>query len=259
MFAFLRRSIATLALASSSWTSAAIIQQGDFETFTQVAWGTPANDAALLLVANYASLYPIIFEVGIPGNAGFSMIFTTATAVITYLPPIDPIGQLVADLLNPTSSSAGFFGGEVVGLRLNVDFSRAGLLDHPTGIPFGDLVLQNLTGASAPLNGLAVHEFLADAEILLGGGVNPVPLLEIHLIAQALNGAFLTGEISPWAQVHLAIDGDHGGIEVHEPATFALLGISLLGLWASGWRAGGHRSRRLRAGCLSTRRGMQVA
>ena len=35
---------------------------------------------------------------------------------------------LTSDLLDPTSSSAGEFGGSVVALRINVDFSDAGLL-----------------------------------------------------------------------------------------------------------------------------------
>ena len=42
------------------------------------------------------------------------------------------------------TSASGFFGGEVVDATLNVDFSNAGLLAHPTGVTFGDLIFQNL-------------------------------------------------------------------------------------------------------------------
>ena len=42
----------------------------------------------------------------------------------------------------PTSSPSGSFGGDVLVLRLNVDFSDAGFLHGTSKIPFGNLVLE---------------------------------------------------------------------------------------------------------------------
>ncbi len=67
-------------------------------------------------------------------------------AVEGYLPASGPPGALNADLLNPVSSSSGEFGGEVVALRINVDFSAAGITQGPGG-PFGALTLGS-TGMS---------------------------------------------------------------------------------------------------------------
>ncbi|HTV28247.1 MAG TPA: hypothetical protein VMF32_10745 [Xanthobacteraceae bacterium] len=70
-------------------------------------------------------------EVGVPGPAGFSMIFADADSVIAYLPATGTPGPLTADLVDPVSSVSGAFGGEVVGLALNLAFSDDGLLAHP--------------------------------------------------------------------------------------------------------------------------------
>ena len=67
-------------------------------------------------------------EVGLVGAAGFSMVFFDAFSVLSYLPAVGPAAALNADLVNPTSSSSGEFGGNVLALRLNVDFSDANLL-----------------------------------------------------------------------------------------------------------------------------------
>jgi hypothetical protein len=95
------------------------------------------------------------------------------------------VGPLTADLLDPLTSASGFFGGEVVDATLNVDFSNAGLLAHPTGVTFGDLVFQNLGSLVgtpfvntidpeiADLDGLPIHEVLSEANLVLGGIANP--------------------------------------------------------------------------------------
>ena len=49
---------------------------------------------------------------------------------------------LTADLLNPATSSSGVFGGQVLALRLNVDFSAAGVTIGTLG-PVGALKLSD--------------------------------------------------------------------------------------------------------------------
>jgi hypothetical protein len=100
---------------------------GDLITYNQAEWGdTPtANNAAGVLQNNYPSVYASsfgVFEIGIPGAAGFSAQFTSVDNLLAFLPAAGVSGPLNTDLADPSSSSAGVFGGEVAALKLNVDF-----------------------------------------------------------------------------------------------------------------------------------------
>jgi hypothetical protein len=114
--------------------------EGDFIVYSQDSWGTsptPTNAAGLLL-NNYNTVYASTVgavEIGIPGGAGFSMLFTNVNSVLNYLPVIGTIGPLTSDFINPSSSMSGSFGAHVLALRLNIDFSDAGLTRGNSGIP----------------------------------------------------------------------------------------------------------------------------
>jgi len=122
---------------------------GDVFTFNQGDWGascTPLTTVGILLQDNYSTIYAATFgilEVGIVGPAGFSIAFTSATRVIDYLPQSGTPGPLTADLLDPSTSPSGAFGGEVVALKLNIDFIDAGLILGGSELEFGDLTLCN--------------------------------------------------------------------------------------------------------------------
>ena len=75
-----------------------------------------------------ATVFPSGVEVGVPGAAGFSMIFTDELAVFAYLPQLAIEGVLTSDQLDPTTSSSGSFGGDVLALALNIGLSDAGVL-----------------------------------------------------------------------------------------------------------------------------------
>src|ERR1700683_5076332 len=81
-----------------------------------------------------------VFEIGNTTSGNF-MAFTDAVDLIDFLPASGTSGPLDANLLNPTTSSAGQFGGEAVALKLNLDFSNAGLLPNSSGLLFGNLLL----------------------------------------------------------------------------------------------------------------------
>ncbi|HTO07540.1 MAG TPA: hypothetical protein VMR86_10850, partial [Myxococcota bacterium] len=74
--------ILALALASANAASATTWHDGDVVTYTETHWGDdPSGDAAILLQANYNGVYASssgLLELGIPGAAGFSMLFTSA-------------------------------------------------------------------------------------------------------------------------------------------------------------------------------------
>src|SRR5262249_48908460 len=136
--------------------------------YTQGGWGAKpkGGNPAQLLQDNFGAVYPAGVEVGIPGGSGFSMLFTSSTAVGAYLPAGGTPGSLTSDLLNPTSSSSGVFGGQVLALQINVDFSTAGILT--AGL--GSLTICN-TGTS--LDGQTIAQVLAAANVALGGGSLP--------------------------------------------------------------------------------------
>ncbi len=153
------------ASASAQIGSGDGFQPGDYCSFSQGGLG--GQGAPFLLLA---SQFPAIFingvEIGLPGDSGFSMKFMSSLAVQDYLPAGGTPDKLTADLLDPTTSSSGVFGGQVLALKLNIALSDSGA----TPPSLGDLVYRNPGDA---LHGYTVREILAAAETALGGGALP--------------------------------------------------------------------------------------
>lgn len=174
-------------------------KDGDLTTYGAAAWPTDAN-AISILANNFGSVYSATggtLQVGV----GFSIFFTSATALIHYLPATGAPGPLDSDLVDPTTTASGALGGEVVALRLNVNFADAGLVPDPSGVNFGNLSMCGLTASS--LNGLSVRQFLAGAEVVLGGGSAAFGINDIDLVIDSLNTAFSSGTATTFAQAHV--------------------------------------------------------
>jgi hypothetical protein len=185
----------------------------DFTTYNQLGWGDEGNGSpgAVLVENYYDSVYAsssYVMEVGIHGTNGFSLVFTNPTDLVAYLPDPGNPGALDSDLLNPTSSSSGAFGGEVTALKLNIDFSDAGVLPGNLGIPFGDLVLTNFTD-QPQLNGLTVRQFSAVLNTLLGGGsygsYTTADIPNLYTIVSDMNSSFGGGVVQPFATEYLVV------------------------------------------------------
>jgi hypothetical protein len=194
-------------------TQATNFTNGDFTTYVQADWGdvpTPTN-GAWVLENNYDTVYAStggVLEMGIGGASGFSMVFTGASELLSYLPAVGADGPLTSDLLNPTSTSSGAFGGDVVALKLNIDFSDAGLLPSNLGLPFGDLVLKNFTPPPGALgiNRLMVRQFSAIVNTVLGGGsYTGYSIATLDSITDGINGSFSQGSVDAYATNHLAV------------------------------------------------------
>jgi hypothetical protein len=180
-------------------------EDGHIITHTQVGWGDPSSVPGILLNNRYDFVYAGtggLLEIGIAGAAGFSILFTSASAILTYEPAQGAIGPLNADLVDPTSSASGAFGGEILALQLNVDFSDSGDTLGSSGLQFGDLTVCNFTSLTA-LNGTSVRSFLSMANTALGGGATSYPIADLFTVAEQLNAAFEGGLPSPFAQKHL--------------------------------------------------------
>jgi len=187
--------------ASLSLSGASAWQNGDLLTYTQAAWGTDAT-ANGTLVADFNNIY-LVFEVGSPGAAGFSMQFTDASHLTTYLPASGTPAALDSDQINPTSSSSGLFGGDVSALKLNVDFSDAGFTLGTSGIPFGNLTLCNLT-SDTDLNGMTVRQVLGVVNTALGGGSTTDSIADLDPVTANLNASFGGGGLNnPFTEDHL--------------------------------------------------------
>ncbi len=145
---------------------------------------------------------------GCPARADSQWFYSSAPELLYYLPDVGAIGQLDSDLVNPSATSSGEFGGSVTALKLNIDFSDAGLLPGNLGIPFGDLVLVNFTPppGALGLNRQTVRQFSAIVNTVLGGGsYTGYSLASLDSIVANINGSFSQGEVSTYATNHLAV------------------------------------------------------
>jgi hypothetical protein len=221
-----------LVLACAGAAHADIWHIGDEITYDEGAWSSIAG-AISLLQTDYASVYAPtgVVTVGLP-ITGFTMRFDGPSVILFYLPAVGPLGVLTSNAVNPTVTSAGFFGGDVLALELNVDFNNAGFLVGGSGIPFGDLVLQNFSTLPA-LNGLLVSQFLADANRCVGGGSCLYDANTMDTVAAEINRAFDLGTPSSFAQTNLAPPTVSA---VPEPSSLLLLLTVVTGLaWTRGW------------------------
>jgi PEP-CTERM motif len=202
---------------------------GAFTTYDQAEWGDPATTAGNLLGGEYGTVYTSTGDLFVIGNAstGFFAEFTGGSRLDDFLPASGAVGSLNADLANPTTTSAGIFAGQVAGLKLNIDFSAAGLLPGPSGLHFGDLVLTGMTGTDAGLNGLTVSQFLSLNDMALGGADTGFTIADLEIEVAQLNNAFDDGTVaSSFAQDHLVAPGSSVGVP--EPPTLLLAAAGVL-------------------------------
>jgi hypothetical protein len=135
---------------------------------------------------------------------------TGPQAIELYLPAGKTAGQLTASLVNPDKTSAGVFGGQVLALRLNVDFSG----------PVNPAGLGNLKYCAVDLPsliGVNVSGILAKAQAVLGGatpasqglyqqdGITPMSVTQVSDLITKLNEAFDNCQPTDWANNHLCL------------------------------------------------------
>ena len=155
--------------------------------------------------------------------------------MLAYLPAVGTLGPFDSDLLNPTSTAAGLFGGDVAALKLNIDFSDKGATPHNASVRFGDLHLFALTLTG--LNGLSIRDFSAAVNTAIGGGgTTGFTIQDLDLVANELNVAFGGGFASTFAQEHL--EAPTASVPVPESGSGLLL---LFGLGALALKRGRKR------------------
>jgi hypothetical protein len=223
------------AFLSSSAAHADTFTAGEFTTYGPAEWVTNST-ANNVLLSDFSSVYNAgggdgTLVVGI----GNSISFTGSDGLFNYLPGVGTAGALIQDYENPTTTSSGAYGGEVVALRLNVDFSAAGFLPGTSGIPFGNLYLTGFDPALAGLNGMTVSQFLTLNETLLGGGSGIYTIFDIDLLDDQLNTAFDPSSDLSFADAHLTVTNpDLSATPL--PATLPLFATGLGAMGLFGWR-----------------------
>jgi hypothetical protein len=163
-----------------------------YVTYTQGGWGSPpnGNNPGSLLKNKFS--YVLGSYVTIGGTKYLK--FTSAYAIERFLPQGGTPNKLLANATDPTTSAAGVFAGQVLALKLNVEFSNKGVTE--TGL--GSLKLKNgyCGVASCPLQGKTVNEILAIANSVLGGGALPAGVASISVlndIVDKINNNFDNG------------------------------------------------------------------
>ena len=193
-----------------------------YTTYTQGGWGSKpsGNNPGAVLAQCFPTVYPSpnnFVQVGIPPAPGpspspspskdfYYMKFTSALAIQNYLPAGGTPDVLMQSLVNPTSSSAGSFGGQVLSVQLAVDFSKAeakytnGTTTIQFKKGFGGLILQN---TDTPLDGRTVSEILVIANEVLGGDTSVYKVSDLNVLMTALTNSFDNGNTTAWAITHL--------------------------------------------------------
>jgi len=214
---------------AQTWTD------GQEITYTQPDWngGSMGTTASTLLNADFNTVYFSTAGVLIVGGK-YTMEFDSALAVENYIPAVGMIGPLDASLSDPTTSASGSFGGDVVALTLDVNFSS---LTGASGPAFGNLVIDGIPAqfpqfpALSGVDGLTVSQFLAQLDILLGGGSLPsgYTIAELDPIAIQIEDSFTDGTPSTFAQDALLAPTT---VVTPEPSTLLLFatGIGLIGM-----------------------------
>lgn len=152
-----------------------------FVTYTQGGWGSPSNSTPGKIRDNYFST---VFPGGLIVGSNYKLTLTSATAVKNFLPQGGTAGAFNQNYTNPTSTSAGVLGGQVVALTMNVYYSAAGFLGT-NPLPLGSLIF-----VSGPFAGKTVYEFLAIAHQAIGGINTGYSFSQINDAATAINENF---------------------------------------------------------------------
>jgi uncharacterized protein YegL len=182
------------------------IPPGCYRTETQGGWGHHCHpdgerdggehdhhglcgNPGCILDSNFVAVFPSGLTVG----GGFTIHFTSADAVQAYLPAGGSPHVLTSNHVDPTSTEAHVFGGQVVTLAINLAFSNAAVLCFCPGL--GDLVVpRGIHSPTGPFAGWTVNDIFTLASQVLGGNIGALPagisLSDLNGIVDAINNNF---------------------------------------------------------------------
>jgi serine-aspartate repeat-containing protein C/D/E len=134
---------------------------GPLTTCTMGGWGSkPSGNNPGAFLARY---FPTLYPSGLVVGSGRTLKFTSARGIEGFLPSGGTASKLRQSYTNPTTA-LGVLAGQVVALRLGVDFSTMGITAQG---------LSNARFKTGKFTGATVGQVLALCEAVLGGA--PLP------------------------------------------------------------------------------------
>jgi hypothetical protein len=183
-------------------------------TFTIGGWGTSCPGD----VSNYHpgcirdNYWGVVFgtdSVMIGHPDGFTAKWSSSQAVADFLPNGSTAGVLDQNYVDPLSTSAGVLASQILALRLNVEYSCAGIftiLGFPTaGDCYGDALVPE-SCANGLFSGLTIYEFLALADSTVAGLNTGFTPSEVNYTATCLNE--YESDCDPYAPTGASFEGD---------------------------------------------------
>jgi hypothetical protein len=190
-------------------------------TFTIGGWGTecPESQAGDMYSTQPGCIRDHYFAQVFPGGevvighaSGYTARWTSSAAVAAFLPDGSTPSILTSDLVNPTTTPAGILASQILALRLNREYSCAGIFSlvglSPGDFCYGDYVIPEFCGKFA---GLSVDEFLQLADLVVSGNLNVLngysaSVSDVNYTASCLNEQF--SECDPYAYI-VVLTGDY--------------------------------------------------
>lgn len=194
-----------------------------FCTFTNGGWGSecPPDQAGNMFSTQPGCIRDHYFYdvfpdsqvmIGDPEGLGaghptvYAAEWTSPAAIEAFLPAGETSGALTEDLTNPVVTPAGVLAGQILALRLNVEYSCAGVFEtvelSTSSACYRDFIIPESCGKFA---GLTVGQFLSVADLAVGGKKNALApfsatLPDVNYTATCLNEEFVgCGPTTPLA------------------------------------------------------------
>lgn len=138
---------------------------GRFRTQTQGGWGAPprGNNPGTYLAANFDDAFPDGLVIGT--ETGHHVLFTSASAILDFLPQGGTAAPLTGNAVNPRNLR-NVLAGQMVALTLNMTFDLTDPDFGASNLPLASLVVAN---AESPCAGMTVWEVFLAANGVLGG------------------------------------------------------------------------------------------
>jgi choice-of-anchor A domain-containing protein/uncharacterized repeat protein (TIGR01451 family) len=170
--------------AEVTWYYPAGCDLNGFTTFTQGGWGNKNGTPAKIRDAYFSSVFPSGLTIG----STYKLKLSSASKVKDFLPQGGTSGKLTENYTDVSSTNAGVFAGQLVALKINIEFDKAGYIGT-NSTNLGDLQI-----ASGTFSGKTVNQFFALAEEAIGGGsLNGYTYSQYNDAATAINENFDNG------------------------------------------------------------------
>ncbi|MFA7290073.1 MAG: SdrD B-like domain-containing protein, partial [Melioribacteraceae bacterium] len=155
-----------------------------FTTYTQGGWGNKNGTPGKIRDKNFSSVFPNDLIIG----STYKLTLTSSSKVKDFLPSGGTPGKFTENYKDVSSTNAGVFAGQMVALKLNLEFDKAGVIGT-NSVDLGELQI-----AKGPFSGKTVNQFYALAETAIGGGaLNGFTYSEFSDAATAINENFDNG------------------------------------------------------------------